>query len=77
MSEAQENLDAALAGAVKTAKDTGTFARAPISCKCGRYPRINPETGKLTKHKIGKEHPGFPGMSHAKRLATWCPEVTE
>lgn len=76
MSEAQEKLDEALAGAVKTAKDTGTWTHAP-TCKCGRSPRINPETGKLTKHKIGKEHPGFAGVSHAKRMRTWCPEATE
>lgn len=68
---------AALAAAAKVAKDTGTFSRAPITCKCGRYPRINPETGKLSKHKIGKLHPGFAGISREKRKEMWCPEVSD
>lgn len=66
-----------MAGTVKIAKDTGTFAPAPIACKCGRRPRINPKTGKLTRHRVGKDHPGFQGVSRAKRRENWCPEVPE
>lgn len=61
---------------IKVAKDTGTFARAN-PCVCGRVPRIDPETGKLTKHHIGTKHPGFVGISKAKRNVTWCPEVAD
>jgi hypothetical protein len=75
MSE-QEKLDAALAGKAKVAQDTGTLTRGG-RCKCGRIPRLNPETGKLTRHRIGKEHPSFTAMAREKRKEMWCPEVTE
>jgi len=61
---------------IKTAKDTGTFVRAGV-CACGRVPRIDPETGKITKHWIGRSHPGFKGISRQKRKETWCPEVKD
>jgi hypothetical protein len=73
----KEKLDSALAGAAKVAKDTNTMARAPITCKCGRYPRIIPETGKLTKHRIGKLHPSYSDISCQKRKEMWCPEVSD
>lgn len=72
----KEKLDAALAGAAKVAMDTGTLVRGR-KCKCGRVPRHNQETGKLTKHRIGKHHPGFAGISREKRKEMWCPEVSD
>lgn len=77
MMNEQEKLDAALAGAVKTSAASMTWTRSPVPCKCGRIPRINPETRKLSKHRVGKNHPGFKDMNREKRKEMWCPEVVE
>lgn len=45
------------------------------TCKCGRKVHVHPETGKAFKHRIGREHPAFPGTNKSKRRETWCPEV--
>jgi hypothetical protein len=66
-------------GAVEEAKakevtlDPMKFPTMP--CKYGREAHVHPETGQPLKHRIGKEHPTFPGMGKSKRRGKWCPEV--
>lgn len=46
-----------------------------MACKCGRTPRVHPETGAARKHRLGRTHPVAFGAKRKYRKATWCPEV--